>query len=527
MIIKELYKTSARSSDDLSSAKRRIAKSRKIPCPTNISLLKSYHNLVLKKSVKKSLKFEKLLKTRPVRSLSGVVNVSVLTKPYKCPGNCLYCPEVKDMPKSYLHGEPAAERGSKLGFDPYLQIQKRIEVLDVSGHPTEKIEIRVIGGTWSAYEEKYKIWFVKKCFEAANGEKNVKENYRRQTLDNLWNGLKKAQKKNEKAGHRIVGLSFETRPDYIDLKETVLMKDLGATKVELGVQSLYDDVLKTNRRGHAVKRTVGATKMLKDAGFKVAYQMMLNLPGSDTRRDIAMFKELFANGDFKPDYLKIYPCALVKEAPLYKKYLRGEYEPYDQKTLIETIKAIKKITPRYVRIERIIRDIPSTMIVQGGAKISNLRQLIDAEMKKEKWQCQCIRCREIKGGEAKGKPSLFVDGYEASGGKEFFISFEDRNRRCLYSLLRMRIPSENIIPSLKDATIIREVHVYGQAAALSKNNSQTQHKGLGIRMIKKAEEISKENGYKKIAIISGVGVREYYKNKLGYRLKDGYMIKAL
>jgi len=253
--------------------------------------------------------------------------------------------------------------------------------------------------------------------------------------------------------------------------------------------------------------------MLRDAGFKVAYQMMLNLPGSNPKRDIKMFKELFDNPAFRPDYLKIYPCALTKEAPLYKLYLKKQYKPYDEKTLIETIKKIKKTVPLYVRIERIIRDIPSPSIVEGGAKTLNLRQMIDTE-----GLCRCIRCREIKDDDVKEKIYLFKEEYDASKGKEIFLSFENENRKRIYSLLRLRI---------KDGkAIIREVHVYGQAASISKRDSKTQHKGLGQKMIKEAEKIVKKEKIKELKIISGVGARDYYRSKLGYKLKNGYMVKT-
>lgn len=496
-------------------AKRKIAKSHKIPCPSNISLLQEYHSLVKEKRIKKNEKLEKLLKTRPVRSLSGIVNVSVLTKPYKCPGQCLYCPSESDIPKSYLSGEPAVERAKRLKYDPYLQVQKRIEVLEMSGHPADKIELRTIGGTWSYYDLKYKVWFVKKCFEAANGQKDEKD--KSKNIGQLWSDLIKAQKKNEKSKHRIIGLSFETRPDFINKKEIEEMRKMGATKIELGVQSIYEDVLKINRRVHGIAETIKATELLKNAGFKVAYQMMLNLPGSNPKKDIEMFKELFNDEKFKPDYLKIYPCALVKEAPLYKLYLKKQYKPYDEKTLIETIKEIKKLIPRYVRIERIIRDIPSPSIIEGGARTSNLRQIIDADMKKEGWHCQCIRCREIKDA-TKEKVFLCRDEYEASNGKEIFLSFEDKNRKNLYSLLRLRIN--------KKMAIVREVHVYGQAASISQKNSSVQHKGLGMKMIREAEKIAQKNKIKELKIISGVGARDYYRTKLSYKLKDGYMVKT-
>ena len=455
------------------------------------------------------------MRTRPVRSLSGVVNVSVLTKPYDCPGQCIYCPKETNIPKSYLSGEPAVERAKKLNYDPYLQMQKRLEALESSGHPTDKIDLRLIGGTWSYYDAEYKKWFVKKCFEACNGKED--------------STLEKAQRRNEKAKHRIVGMSFETRPDFINLKEIKEMRFLGATKIELGVQSIYDDILTFNKRGHGIKETIEATKLLRNAGFKVAYQIMLNLPKSNPKKDVEMFRELFSNENFKPDYLKIYPCALVKEAPLYDIYLKKEYKPYTKDTLIKTIKEIKKHIPEYVRIERIIRDIPSPLIVEGGSKVSNLRQIIDASIKKEGWSCKCIRCREIKNADSKEKVYLFRIDYNASGGKEIFLSFEDKERKNLYSLLRLRIPSSNkeILPNLKNSALIREVHVYGQATPISGNKSSTQHKGLGMLMVKEAEKIAnKEFKFKKIAIISGVGVRDYYRKKLGYRLQKNYMIKT-
>lgn len=534
LIIKEIASIDNISAKNLSDAKRKISKRLKISCPSNIELLKVYHNLAEKKSIEKNESLELILRTRPIRSLAGVVNVSVLTKPYECPGKCIYCPSEKNIPKSYLSGEPAVERAKRLNYDPYEQTIKRIEVLKISGHPTDKIEIRVIGGTWSFYDRKYKILFVKKCFDACNGTKNIDD--KKLSIEELWKKLKVAHKKNETARHRIVGMSFETRPDFITLKEAEEMKKLGATKVEIGVQSIDDKILSFNKRGHDTAQTIKATKILKNAGFKVAYQIMLNLPTSDAKKDILTFKKLFENQDFQPDYLKIYPCALVREAPMFNLYEKGEYKPYDARTLIETIKSIKKLLPRYTRVERIIRDIPATSIVEGGAKISNLRQVIEQEMKKEKWKCNCIRCREAKNIETEKEIKIFRRDYNASDGKEIFLSFEDGKNENLYSLLRLRIPSQFFIEKdkkegldeLKDCAIVRELHTYGQAAGISKSNSRTQHKGLGKRLIKEAERIAKEEfNTKKIAVISGVGVRGYYRDKLGYRLRNGYMIKTL
>ncbi len=512
-VIEELVKN-RKNQANLATFKRNSSKKYKISCPSNIELLKAYHKLVQNKRVKPSAIIEKLLRTRPIRSLSGIVNISVLTKPYPCPGKCLYCPTEKGIPKSYVSGEPAVERAKRLNYDPYLQVKRRIEMLKAEGHPTDKIELRIVGGTWSYYPKKYQSWFITKCFQACNesGDKNQK--------------LRIEQKINEKAKHRIVGLSIETRPDFINPEEIKFLRKLGVTMVEMGAQSIYDDVLKINLRGHSVKETILATKLLKDAGFKVLYQMMPNLPGSGLKRDEKMFKELFSGPNFQPDLLKIYSCALLKEAPLYRWWKEGKYKPYNQFQLINLIKKIKKGIPFYARIQRITRDIPSQIIVEGGAKISNLRQIIIERMKDEGWQCKCIRCREVREKyNSRGKIYLFRQNYEASGGKEIFLSFESRNRTKLYSLLRLRITSQN-------TAIIRELHTYGRLLPIQNNGSPTsiispQHRGLGKKLIKEAEKITKkEFGLSEIAVISGVGVRGYFR-QLGYRLKDTYMIKFL
>jgi elongator complex protein 3 len=528
--IKEIIKNKVETLDDLARLKREIAKKYKVPCPSNITLLKTYHEMIKNKRLKRSKKIENLLKTRPIRSLSGIVNVSVLTKPYSCPGKCLYCPIEKGIPKSYVSGEPAVERAKKLNYDPYLQVKKRIEMLEAEGHPTDKIELRIVGGTWSYYPKRYQTWFIKRCFDACNSKKYA-----------YAYSLLRAQKLNEKVKHRIVGLSVETRPDFITASEIKRMRKLGVTMVELGVQSIYDDVLKINLRGHKVKETILATRLLKDAGFKVLYQMMPNLPGSNLKRDEKMFTKLFKDPDFQPDLLKIYPCALLKEAPLYKLWKKGKYRPYTKTQLINLLKAIKQKIPYYVRIQRITRDIPSPLVVAGAAKISNLRQILLEEIKKEGWQgeedksssspvagaweCKCIRCREVKGEyQSKEKIYLFRQDYEASGGKEIFLSFENKKRTKLYSLLRLRLTSDN-------RAIIRELHTFGQQLSIIYGGSTSvyspQHKGLGKKLVKEAEKITKkEFGLNKISVISGVGVRDYFRN-LGYTLKNTYMVKKI
>ncbi|MBU3942928.1 tRNA uridine(34) 5-carboxymethylaminomethyl modification radical SAM/GNAT enzyme Elp3 [Patescibacteria group bacterium] len=505
-----LIKSKIKSLSDLDSIKRKISKKLGIITPSNVDLLKAYHKLVKKKRIKPDRKIEILLIKRRIRSLSGIVNVSVLTKPYACPGKCLYCPEQEGVPKSYLKREPAVQRAILNNFDPYLQVQTRLESLKATGHPVDKIELRIIGGTWSYYPKAYQTEFVLQCFNACNSKK--------------LRSLEKAQKLNEKAKSRITGLTIETRPDYINEKEIKRLRELGITRVELGVQSIYNDVLKLNRRDHLIEETIKATKLLKDAGFKISYQMMPNLPGSSFKRDVEMFKELFSNSDFQPDLLKIYPLALLKEAPLYKWYKKNKYKPYNEKQLIKLLIEIKKHIPYYVRIERIIRDIPADYIIEGGVKISNLREVIQKEVK-----CKCIRCREVKEFYSKEKLYLYRQDYDSSGGKEVFLSFENKDRTHLYSLLKLRILNNEVGPRCK--AIVREIHTYGQMAQIKNgrgpSSTQIQHKGLGKKLMEKAEDITKnEFGLDKLGVISGIGVRGYYR-KLGYHLQNTYMIKSL
>jgi len=508
----ELAKIKAETLDSLHPAKRKISKKLKIPIPSNIDLLKAYHGLVRNKRIKQNKVLEALLIKRRVRSLSGIVNVSVLTKPYACPGKCLFCPQQPQIPKSYLKNEPAVQRAVLAGFDPAKQIKSRLESLKMTGHPTDKIELRIIGGTWSYYPSAYQRHFVKRCFDECNGK----------AAKNL--GL--AHKKNENAKHRVVGLAIETRPDYINEKEIKRLRELGVTRVELGVQSIYEDVLKKNKRGHSVSDTIKATKLLKDAGFKVAYQIMPNLLGSDFAKDLKMFKELFSNPCFKPDLLKIYPLALVKEAPLYRLYLKKKFKPYSENKIIKLLAEIKKQIPDYVRIERIIRDIPADYIVEGGVKTSNLREQVQRQVK-----CKCIRCRQVgEDYDKREKPYLHRENYEASEGQEIFLSFENKSKTKLYALLRLRIAE---VGPLRVLAMVRELHTYGRMVPLGKkaleelNNSAAQHKGLGKKLMAEAEKIAqKEFGAKKISVIAGVGVRGYYR-KLGYRLENTYMVKKI
>lgn len=509
-IIEKLVKEKAKERKDLERIKKSVAKKYKSSFPTNATLLKQYHKI---KGKDKDIL--SLLRTRPVRSLSGVVNISVLTKPFPCPGQCIYCPEEKEMPKSYLKGEPAVMRALKNKYHPEKQVKTRLKALQKTGHPTGKIELRIVGGTWSFYPDKYKHLFIKKCFDACNGKPSKT--------------LKEAQKRNERAKHRIVCLSVETRPDFITAKEIKKLREWGITMVEMGIQSLSDKVLSYIKRGHSRKEVIKATRLLKNSGFKVCYQMMLNLPGSSPKEDIASFKELFQNPDFRPDFLKIYPCLVIRNTPLFSLFKEGKYLVYSNEELAKIIISIKKeIIPSYVRIQRLFRDIPIENI-EGGCKISNLREVIAKDGQEKNWQCQCIRCKEVKEDyNFTEKLYLFRKNYQASGEKESFLTIENKKRTKLYALLRLRDLNNSSLPCLKDSVIIREIRTYGRQLPLEEKSTKApQHQGMGKKLVKKAEEIAKkEFRKKKIFVISGVGVRNYWRQK-GYRLRKTYMIKKL
>ncbi|MBN1325844.1 tRNA uridine(34) 5-carboxymethylaminomethyl modification radical SAM/GNAT enzyme Elp3 [Candidatus Falkowbacteria bacterium] len=515
-IVQQLIKAKPSNSRELNYLVKKLASSYKIPSPKRIKLLSAYHKLA--KSGNKDLGLKKLLKKREIRTLSGVAVIAVLTKPYKCPGECVFCPNEKKMPKSYIYNEPAVMRAILCKFDPFKQVQMRLRALAMTGHETDKCELIVMGGTWTYLPHKYQDWFLKRCFDAFN-EKTAKN-------------LTQAQKWNETAKYRVIGLTLETRPDYINIPEIKRMRELGATRVEIGVQAIDDKILKFNNRGHLTKEVIGATKLLKDAGFKISYHMMPNLPGSNPNKDLKMFKQLFHDQNYQPDMLKIYPCVVTDTAKIYRWYKSGKFRPYTDKQLIDLLIKIKKIIPPYVRLSRIIRDIPSESIVAGN-KISNLRQLIAEKFQKDKNICQCIRCREARSKRFEIKDlRLKIKKYKASHGIEYFLSYESKDKKTLFAFLRLRIlkkVDQNLLkalPELKDAALIREVHTYGELIPIKSKHKAVQHIGLGKKLIQQAEKISKKQGFNKIAVISGIGVREYYKN-LGYHLQNTYMIKNL
>jgi len=532
--IRGLIRSKIKTREDLMSAKRKIAKKYGLDILRNSDILKIVDEKI---SQGQDLDFfRNLLKKRAVRTMSGIAPVAVLTKPFPCPGKCVYCPTEKDVPQSYLSNEPAVMRAIRCNYDPYKQVSLRLEALLANGHNPNKIEIIVIGGTWSVLPEQYKYWYIKECFRAANdfGKKiqNSKFKVKNYSLKLKAEKLKKIlqieQKMNETADYKIIGLTLETRPDYIDDKELIQMRELGATRVELGVQAVDDDILKLNKRGHGVAEVARATKLLRDYGFKITYHIMPGLPGSTAKKDLRMFKQLFSDERFQPDQIKFYPTVVTKGSLLYKWWQKGKYKPYSDRVLENLIIDCKKIVPEYVRIIRLIRDIPAESIIAGNA-ITNLRQIMQARGVK----CSCIRCREAKDKKLEvGSQKLEVIKYQAGGGIEYFIQAESKDKKTLYGFCRLRLKAHfnkggkgDFFKVLTGAALVRELHVYGELVPVGRKK-KTQHAGLGKVLMQEAEKIAKKNKYKKIAVISGVGVREYYK-KLGYGLKEGYMVKEI
>lgn len=446
--------------------------------------------------------------TKPNRTLSGVTIIAVMTKPYKCPGKCTYCPTFKNIPKSYTGYEPASMRGKINNYDPYKQIKSRIKQLENTGHPTNKIELIVMGGTFPATPIKYQKQFMIKIYQAITDSKSKNLNY--------------LQKKAIYSKRRIVGLTFETRPDYCNKQIIKRLRSYGATRIEIGVQTTHDEIHKITNRGHGIKEIKEATQLLKDSGFKVLYHMMLGLPGSNYEKDLESFKEIFTNQEYCPDMLKIYPCAVIENSQLEKMYRAGEYKPYTINEMVSLIVDIKKIVPKWIRIMRIQRDIPTTKIIDG-TKYNNIRQFVQNELKKQGKKCNCIRCSEPHKNIKINKYVIKKIKYTASNGTEYFIYAEGEG--YLLGFIRLRFPYKPFIKQInKKTAIVRELHVYGQTTEFTEKNIQ--HIGIGKKLLKTAEEIAKKNNYEKITVISGIGVREYF-IKQKYYLDGTYMSKKI
>ncbi|MFA5829077.1 MAG: tRNA uridine(34) 5-carboxymethylaminomethyl modification radical SAM/GNAT enzyme Elp3 [Candidatus Gracilibacteria bacterium] len=520
-LVKEAYKRKIRDAKFLHELKSKFSSHYVKSFPTNSELIQVYRDLVKEGELPDDEKFLKFLRKRGVRSLSGIASITVITKAYPCPGRCIFCPTEPEMPKSYLSNEPAIMRAILNDFDPYKQTLNRLKSLDKTGHKTDKIDLIVSGGTFSFYPHRYQTEFTRGIFNALNYPQKKSRS------------LAEAQKINETAEHRCIGLSFETRPDHIDEKELIRLRNLGCTKIEIGVQSLNDRVLKMNKRDHGIAETKHAIQLMRDAAYKINCHMMPNLYGSTPEIDYADMVEMFANPAYRPDWMKIYPTMVVPWSQLEKIHKEGKHRPYSDPELIELMVKISGVIPEYCRVTRMYRDIPAPTIL-GGSKMSNLRQFVDVEMKKRGLECRCIRCREIKDEQVNFNDlTLNIKPMEAAEGQEFFVTYDDLKKDKICALLRLRFSSyslkgkKHFIKELEGAALVREVHTYGEQVEISRReNNASQHIGLGRRMMLQAEEISKKNGYKKLAVISGIGVREYYK-KLGYELEGTYMVKYL
>src|SRR5215216_5767610 len=498
----------------------------------NKSMLVSiYNELVETGEMDEDVPLLDRIRMKPMRTLSGVTTVTVLTKPYPCPGKCIFCPTDVRMPKSYLPDEPGAMRGLEHEFDPYAQVRSRIEQLESVGHPTDKIELLILGGTWSSYRRDYQEWFIKRCFDAMNTlppRPLPKAEGVRRTGEGENINLEEVQAINETTHHRNVGLVIETRPDEITPKELRWLRYLGVTKVQMGAQSLDDHILEINKRGHDVECTRGATALLRAAGFKIVLHWMPNLLGATPESDREDFARLWT--DFCPDEIKIYPNQLLANAELYEYWQRGEFHPYTTEQLIDLIADIKPTIPRYCRVNRVIRDIPSTNVVEGNRRTS-LRQDVQDEMKRRGTQCQCVRCREVRGKTVQADLLRLDDMvYPVGAAEEHFISYvtpEDK----LAGFTRLSLPGKDSpqtgIHDLDGAALIREVHVYGQSLPVgAEQRGAAQHAGLGTRLLEKAESIAQTSGFQRMAVISAVGTREYYLER-GFARGELYLTKPL
>jgi len=429
-----------------------------------------------------------------------------MAKPFPCPGSCVYCPGSPGAPKSYTVESPAVLRAIRCGFEAGRQVEFRLETLAAMGHVLDKVELIIMGGTFLAYPEEYQYQFVKDCYDALNGVPSA--------------DLEEAKKLNEMADRRCVGLCIETRPDWCGAREVKRMLDFGATRVELGVQTLDDRIHRLTRRGHGVAEVVSATKLLRDYGFKVYYHWMPGLPSSTPEHDLELSRELFDDERFRPDGLKLYPTLVVAGSELEEWYRDSRYKPYDNDEMVDLLVQIKKLVPKYVRIPRLMRDIPGKFIIAGCRDLA-LRGSIRNRMNELGVHCKCIRCREyghrFRDGWSITEPVLTRVDYRACGGREIFLSYEDAGE-TLFGLLRLRVDAGLVS--------IRELHVFGSEVSLGQKQERTaQHQGLGVQLLQEAEKIASEEFHaRSLSILSGVGAREYYR-QLGYRQVGAYMVK--
>ena len=464
-------------------------------------------------------KLRKVLLKKPAKTASGVAVVALMPKPYACPhGRCTYCPGGIEFnsPNSYTGNEPSTLNAIENEYDPKLQITTKIDKLIAFGHDPSKMEIVIVGGTFLFMPKDYQENFIKSCYDALNGTDSK--------------DLEEAKSNNKHAAIRNVGFTIETKPDFCKKEHVDWMLDYGVTRIEIGVQSLQERVYEIVNRGHNYKDVVESFQISKDAGYKIVAHMMPGLPTMTPKQDIEDFKKLFSDSQLRPDMLKIYPSLIIENTPMYQEYKDGKYTPYSDEDMIQVLTEVKKSIPKWVRIMRVQREISPNEII-AGPKSGNLRQIVHQNLAKQGMKCKCIRCREVglnKKSESEDIKLNRID-YDSSGGKEVFLSYEDKNE-SIYGFLRLRKPSKEAHRDEvgSDSCIVRELHVYGKSLKIGeKEENEIQHSGLGKSLMKEAEKISKEEfDAKKLLVISAVGTREYYQ-KLGYSLYGPYMSKTL
>ncbi len=484
---------------------------------------------------------EEVLQRKPVRTASGVSPVAIMTSPEGCPhGKCLYCPGGPDSEfssaQSYTGHEPAAARGKQNDYDPYGQVTLRLHQLREIGHPIDKVELILMGGTMTARSHDYQVWFVKRALQAMNDYDIDSDpspaqgrSFAPDPETTEFAYLEDVIARNETGDVRNVATTFETKPDWCGVEQIDRMLSLGGTKVEVGVQTTFDRINREMHRGHGTQASIDANRRLRDAGFKVGFHMMPGQPGMSAEMCLEDFRRLFEDERWRPDYLKIYPTLVVEGTAVYDQFHRGEFEPLSNEEAAELVAEIKSMIPRYTRLQRVQRDIPADYI-EGGVWKSNLRQLARQRMAEHGWTCECIRCREV--GHADGEPQtleLGVDRYQVAGGTEHFISVEDRDADILVGFCRLRFPNDPVRTELADAAIVRELHVYGGEVGVGgpAEDGTHQHRGWGGRLLDRAEQIAADGGYDRIAVLSGIGAREYYREKHGYRQDGPYVMKRL
>lgn len=539
--------------------KDRLAKQKNVLCkkhgvgkmPTDISIL-------MHASEKDRDEIKDLLLTKPVRTQSGVSVVAIMTKPISCPhGKCTYCPgglnsPYGDVPQSYTGKEPSTMRGIRNDYEAYLQVFTRLEQYVAIGHNPSKVELIIMGGTFTAFPEDYQEEVVKYSFKAMNdfsemfypeGELDLakfkeffelpgdlqdeeRTNRIKAKLYELKGecDLEEEKTRNETSQCRCVGLTIETKPDWAKEEHADRMLRFGCTRVELGVQSVYEDVIQKVHRGHTIKDTIESFRILKDCGFKINAHYMPGLPLTDRKRDLEGLKQLFDDPNYRPDMLKIYPCMVAPGTALYAEWKTGKFKPLSTEEAADLIHEFQPNIPTYCRVQRVQRDVPTKQWA-AGVGITNLKQYIDD---KYEHNCRCIRCREPR-GRSIDPEDVGMGGYtyESSGGEEWFISIEDKKQDIILGFVRMRFPGSKIRPeATENSAFIRELHVFGAETALGEKG-KVQHQGYGSKLLKKAEEVARENGKDKMIIISGVGVREYYRNKHEYSKEGPYMVKML